>query len=181
MRQSSCLVFGRRRVRISTTMPTAPTFLSLLTSHPIISQLITHKLSYRTLWATGSVSRYITRKLKFTLPNNKVNIRKFASVCAAEMSNPLYLTSIPRLIEHLQLRNLLPAGRPARPRTQHDYHDDTKIKPEAATAVTELLMMGGKTPETCWAVNNVRIINWKTVASGLWFIWIKCKTPVPKG
>ena len=25
---------------------------------------------------------------------------------------------------------------------------DTKVKPEAATAVIELLMMGGKTPET---------------------------------
>ena len=41
------------------------------------------------------------------------------------------------------------AGRPARPRTQHDYHHDTKVKPEAATAVIEFLMMGGKTPETC--------------------------------
>jgi hypothetical protein len=41
------------------------------------------------------------------------------------------------------------AGRPARPRTQHDCHRDTKVKPEAATAVIELLMMGGKTPETC--------------------------------
>jgi len=40
-----------------------------------------------------------------------------------------------------------PAGR--RPRTQHGYHLDTKVKPEAATAVIELLMMGGKTPETC--------------------------------
>ena len=40
-------------------------------------------------------------------------------------------------------------GRPARPRTQHDYHHDTKVKPEAATAVIELLMMGRKTPETC--------------------------------
>jgi hypothetical protein len=38
---------------------------------------------------------------------------------------------------------------PARPRTQHDCHHDTKVKPEAGTAVTELLMMGGKTPETC--------------------------------
>ena len=38
---------------------------------------------------------------------------------------------------------------PARPRTQHDYHHDTKVKPEAATAVVELLMMDGKTPETC--------------------------------
>ena len=44
---------------------------------------------------------------------------------------------------------MLPAGRPARPRTQHDYHHDMKVKPEAATAVIELLMMGGKTPETC--------------------------------
>jgi hypothetical protein len=31
----------------------------------------------------------------------------------------------------------------------HDYHHDMKVKPEAATAVIELLMMGGKTPETC--------------------------------
>jgi hypothetical protein len=48
------------------------------------------------------------------------------------------------------------SGQPARPRTQHDYHHDTKVKPEpeAATAVIELLMMGGKTPETCWAVNK---------------------------
>jgi len=37
---------------------------------------------------------------------------------------------------------------------QHDCHYDTKVKPEAATAVVELLMMGGKTPETCWAVNK---------------------------
>jgi hypothetical protein len=41
-----------------------------------------------------------------------------------------------------------PAGRPARPRTQHDYHHNTKVKPEAATAIIELLMMGAKTPET---------------------------------
>jgi hypothetical protein len=47
-----------------------------------------------------------------------------------------------------------PAGRPARPRTQNGYHHDTKVKPEAATAVTELLMTGGRTPETCWAVNK---------------------------
>ena len=43
---------------------------------------------------------------------------------------------------------------PARPRTQHDWHHDTRVKPEAAAAVVELLMMGGKTPETCWAVNR---------------------------
>jgi hypothetical protein len=41
------------------------------------------------------------------------------------------------------------SGRPARPRTQNDYHHDMKVKPEAATAVIELLMMGWKMPETC--------------------------------
>jgi (2Fe-2S) ferredoxin len=40
-------------------------------------------------------------------------------------------------------------AQPARPRTQHYHHHYTKVKPEAATAVIELLMMGGKTPETC--------------------------------
>jgi hypothetical protein len=33
---------------------------------------------------------------------------------------------------------------PARLLTQHDCHHDTKVKPEAASAVIELLMMGGK-------------------------------------
>jgi hypothetical protein len=42
------------------------------------------------------------------------------------------------------------AGQPARPRTQHDCHHDTKVKPEASTAIIELLMMGGKTPEIFW-------------------------------
>jgi hypothetical protein len=46
------------------------------------------------------------------------------------------------------------AGRPARPRTQHGCHHDTKVKPEVATAVIELLMMSGKTSETCCAVNK---------------------------
>ena len=41
------------------------------------------------------------------------------------------------------------SGRKARPRTKHGYHHDTKVKPEASTAVIELLMMGRKSPETC--------------------------------
>jgi hypothetical protein len=32
---------------------------------------------------------------------------------------------------------------------QHCYHHDPKVKPEAAAAVVELLMMGMKTPVTC--------------------------------
>jgi hypothetical protein len=31
----------------------------------------------------------------------------------------------------------------------HCYYHDTKMKPEAVTAVVELLMMGVRTPETC--------------------------------
>ena len=46
------------------------------------------------------------------------------------------------------------SGRPARPRARHDYYHDSKVKPEAAMAVIELLMMGGKTPATCWAANK---------------------------
>jgi hypothetical protein len=32
---------------------------------------------------------------------------------------------------------------------QHYYHHAPTVKPEAATAVVELLMMGARTPETC--------------------------------
>jgi hypothetical protein len=32
---------------------------------------------------------------------------------------------------------------------QHCCHHATKVKPEAATAVIEFLMMGVRTPETC--------------------------------
>jgi hypothetical protein len=32
---------------------------------------------------------------------------------------------------------------------QHCYHHTPKVKPEAATAVVELLMMEVRTPETC--------------------------------
>ena len=46
------------------------------------------------------------------------------------------------------------SGRLARPRTQHGCHHDMEVKPEAATAVIELLMMGGEAPETRWAVNK---------------------------
>ena len=32
---------------------------------------------------------------------------------------------------------------------QHCYYHAPKVKPEAVTAVVELLMMGVRTPETC--------------------------------
>jgi hypothetical protein len=41
-----------------------------------------------------------------------------------------------------------PAGKPDHDQ-QHCYHHAATVKPEAATAVVELLMMGVRTPETC--------------------------------
>jgi len=40
------------------------------------------------------------------------------------------------------------AGQPEHEQ-QHGYHHDTKVKPEAATALVEILMMGARMPETC--------------------------------
>ena len=40
------------------------------------------------------------------------------------------------------------AGRPDHDQ-QHCYHHAATVKPEAATAVVELLMIGVRTPETC--------------------------------
>jgi len=65
-----------------------------------------------------------------------------------------------------------PVSRLARPRTQHDSHHDTKVQPEAATAVIELLVMGGKTPETRWAVNE-RQDN-KLENCCIWLIYFNC-------
>jgi hypothetical protein len=47
-----------------------------------------------------------------------------------------------------------PAGRP--------------VKPEAATAVVELLMLGVRTPETCWAVHKRQVMN--LVNCSIWLI-----------
>ena len=42
---------------------------------------------------------------------------------------------------------------------QHCYHHAPTVKPKAATAVVELLMMGMRTPETCRAVYEHQIKN----------------------
>jgi len=46
------------------------------------------------------------------------------------------------------------SGQSTRLRSQHCYHHDTKVKPEATTAVTDLLMMDGRTLGTRWAVSK---------------------------
>jgi hypothetical protein len=41
-----------------------------------------------------------------------------------------------------------PTGRPDHDQ-QHYYHHASMVKPEVATAVVDLLVMGVRTPETC--------------------------------
>jgi hypothetical protein len=52
------------------------------------------------------------------------------------------------------------AGRPDHDQ-QHCYHHAPTVKPEADTSVVELLLMGVRMPETCWAVHTTKrqIIN----------------------
>jgi len=50
---------------------------------------------------------------------------------------------------------------------QHCYHHSPTVKPEAATAV-ELLMMGVRTPETCWAVHKRQVINLRSCC--IWLV-----------
>ena len=51
------------------------------------------------------------------------------------------------------IRSSTTSGRPYHDQ-QHCYHHAPTVKPEAATAVVELLMMGVRTPEICWAVHT---------------------------
>jgi len=44
-------------------------------------------------------------------------------------------------------------------RADHCYHHAPTVKPEAANAVVELLMMGVETPETCSATHKRQVIN----------------------
>jgi hypothetical protein len=62
-------------------------------------------------------------------------------------SNELYFDQL----KSRKIRSAVGRGRAGRPEhdQQHCYHHAPKVKPEAATAVVELLMMGVRTPKTC--------------------------------
>jgi hypothetical protein len=56
---------------------------------------------------------------------------------------------------------------------QHRYHHAPTVKPEAATGVFELMMMGVRTPETCWAVHKTSSNKLEKLLHLVgWFIWI---------
>jgi hypothetical protein len=69
------------------------------------------------------------------------------------------------------------SGRPARPRTIALLPPRSNGKPEAATAVIELLMMSMKMPETCWAVFKRQVMNLRNCLHLIgWSIGIKTYT-----
>jgi len=59
------------------------------------------------------------------------------------------------------------SGRPARPQPTALLSLSSNGKPEAATVVVQLLMMGVRTPETCWAVHKRQVINLRNC-----YIWL---------
>ena len=59
------------------------------------------------------------------------------------------------------------SGRPARPRPTTLLPPRSNGKPEAATAVDKLLMMGMRMPETCWTVFKRQAIKLRD-----WCIWL---------
>jgi hypothetical protein len=67
-------------------------------------------------------------------------------------------------------------GAVSRGRRDHDqmycYYHAPPVKPEAATAVLELLMMGAKMPEACWAVHKRQDNKLEKLLHLVgWFIW----------
>jgi hypothetical protein len=69
------------------------------------------------------------------------------SLTTAVAASGLYLRNV---VIAVLLVVIGPAVQPARPRpTALLSHHAPKVKPEAATAVVELLMMGMRMPETC--------------------------------
>jgi hypothetical protein len=58
---------------------------------------------------------------------------------------------------------LVVVGRVGRPDhdQQHCYHHAPKVKPETALAVVELLVLGVRTPETCWVLNKRQVKYWR--------------------
>jgi len=59
-------------------------------------------------------------------------------------------------------------SRPARPRPTELLSPNSDCKPEADTAVFELLMMGMRLPETCWALFKRQVINLRSCC--LWLV-----------
>ena len=81
-------------------------------------------------------------------------MQQFFSFLSWRLFTAQHVSGVFPLIIRARWLQWQPLVLPSLPRTQHGCHYDTKVKTQAATAVIEILMMGEKTPETCWAVNK---------------------------
>jgi hypothetical protein len=81
---------------------------------------------------------------------------------------PMYLMHMARFLPV----SAVARGRAGRPdhEQQHCYHHAPTVKPEVATADVELLTMGVRTLETCWAVHTSKrqVINLRNCC--IWFV-----------
>jgi hypothetical protein len=76
------------------------------------------------------------------------------------------LLSLPAAVSH-------DSGRQRQTTNNTCYHHAPAVKPDAATASIELLMMGVRKPETCSDVHKRKVINLKRFASS-WLIYLNC-------
>jgi superfamily II DNA/RNA helicase len=83
--------------------------------------------------------------INFDYPNSSEDyIHRIGRTGRCQMTGTSY--AFFTLANSRQARDLIAVLREA---NQVVNPNDMKVKPEAATAVIELLMMGGRTPETC--------------------------------
>jgi hypothetical protein len=74
------------------------------------------------------------------------------------------------------------SGRPARPRTQHGYHQAPTVNQRLLLQLLHLLTMGMRMPETCWDVFKRQAINLRSCCillvdsdeSSTYLLWLHC-------
>jgi hypothetical protein len=103
---------------------------------------------------TTALQRRVFANCVMTLYLLKVHLQTFLSIPIPQKCQILNCDIIVA-----NERYVIQSCRPARPRPTALLPPRSNGKPEAATAVSELLMMGMRMAETCWAVFKRQVIN----------------------